>query len=88
VRRRSRAGGKSPNAQAPKTAAHKGRIAPKAVRILPDSAAPQDALRLVLETALDAVVVMKSDGVVADWNDRAVGVFWLVARRGSRPDNG
>jgi PAS domain S-box-containing protein len=29
----------------------------------------------VLETALDAVVVMKSDGVVADWNDRAAGVF-------------
>jgi PAS domain S-box-containing protein len=28
-----------------------------------------------LETALDAVVVMKSDGVVADWNDCAVGVF-------------
>jgi PAS domain S-box-containing protein len=41
----------------------------------PDSAAPHDALRLVLETALDAVVVMKSDGVVADWNDRAAGVF-------------
>ena len=41
----------------------------------PDQAAPQDALRLVLETALDAVVVMKSDGVVADWNDRAAGVF-------------
>ena len=41
----------------------------------PDPAAPQDALRLVLETALDAVVVMKSDGVVADWNDRAAGVF-------------
>ena len=40
-----------------------------------DPAAPQDALRLVLETALDAVVVMKSDGVVADWNDRAVDVF-------------
>jgi PAS domain S-box-containing protein len=33
------------------------------------------ALRPMLETALDAVVVMKSDGVVADWNDRAVGVF-------------
>jgi PAS domain S-box-containing protein len=32
-------------------------------------------LRPILETALDAVVVMKSDGVVADWNDRAVGVF-------------
>jgi PAS domain S-box-containing protein len=75
VRRRSRAGGKSPNAQAPKTVAHEGRIAPKTVRILPRSTAPQDALRLVLETALDAVVVMKSDGVVADWNDRAVGVF-------------
>ena len=44
----------------------------------PDPVAPQDALRLVLETALDAVVVMKSDGVVADWNDRAAGVFgWL-----------
>ena len=36
---------------------------------------PRDALRLVLETALDAVVVMRSDGVVEDWNDRAVGVF-------------
>jgi PAS domain S-box-containing protein len=32
-------------------------------------------LRLILETALDAVVVMRSDGVVADWNDRAVSVF-------------
>jgi PAS domain S-box-containing protein len=32
-------------------------------------------LRLILETALDAVIVMKPDGVVADWNDRAVGVF-------------
>jgi PAS domain S-box-containing protein len=32
-------------------------------------------LRPILETALDAVVVMKSDGVVADWNDRAVDVF-------------
>jgi len=36
---------------------------------------PRDALRLVLETALDATVVMRSDGVVEDWNDRAVGVF-------------
>jgi PAS domain S-box-containing protein len=35
----------------------------------------RDGLRLILETALDAVVVMKSDGVVADWNDCAVGVF-------------
>src|SRR6476646_3786616 len=39
----------------------------------PDPAPPQDALRLVLD--LDAVVVMKSDGVVADWNDRAADVF-------------
>jgi PAS domain S-box-containing protein len=29
----------------------------------------------MLDTALDAVVVMKSDGVVADWNDRAVDTF-------------
>jgi PAS domain S-box-containing protein len=35
----------------------------------------RDELRLILETALDAVIVMKPDGVVADWNDRAVGVF-------------
>jgi len=32
-------------------------------------------MRLLLETALDAVVVMKSDGVVADWNDCAAAVF-------------
>ena len=36
---------------------------------------PTDALRLVLETALDAVVVMRDDGTVADWNDQAVNVF-------------
>src|SRR5438477_9514686 len=35
----------------------------------------RDGLRLILETALDAVVVMRSDGVVADWNDRAADVF-------------
>jgi PAS domain S-box-containing protein len=35
----------------------------------------RDELRPILETALDAVVVMKSDGLVADWNDRAVGIF-------------
>jgi PAS domain S-box-containing protein len=37
--------------------------------------AARDGLRLILETALDAVVIMKSDGVVADWNDRATSVF-------------
>jgi PAS domain S-box-containing protein len=35
----------------------------------------RDGLRLILETALDAVVIMKSDGIVADWNDRAMSVF-------------
>jgi PAS domain S-box-containing protein len=35
-------------------------------------------LRLILKTALDAVVVMTSDGIVADWNDPAVSIFgWL-----------
>jgi PAS domain S-box-containing protein len=34
-----------------------------------------DGLRLVLETALDAVVVMKPDGSIVDWNDRAAEVF-------------
>src|SRR5262252_3588996 len=48
---------------------------PTAVRPHPALAATSDALRLVLETALDAVIVMRSDGVVADWNDRAAGVF-------------
>lgn len=35
----------------------------------------RNGLRLILDTALDAVVVMRSDGVVADWNDRAVDIF-------------
>jgi hypothetical protein len=39
-----------------------------------------DALRLVLETALDAVIVMRDDGVVADWNHYAVTIFgWTMA---------
>jgi PAS domain S-box-containing protein len=42
---------------------------------LPRLSRHQDGLRLILETALDAVVVMKSDGVVIDWNDCAAGVF-------------
>jgi two-component system, LuxR family, sensor kinase FixL len=42
----------------------------------PTSASPPtDALRLMLETALDAVVLMREDGVVAGWNDRAVTMF-------------
>jgi PAS domain S-box-containing protein len=70
MRRRTRAGGKSAKAQRRQTVA-----APNAMRPHSIPAATQDALRLVLETALDAVVIMKSDGVVAEWNDRAAGVF-------------
>jgi PAS domain S-box-containing protein len=36
---------------------------------------PKAALYLVLETALDAVVVMRDNGIVAGWNDHAVDVF-------------
>ena len=42
---------------------------------LAQSSPPQEALNLLLETALDAVIVMRSDGAVADWNDHAVRVF-------------
>src|SRR5215831_9325455 len=42
---------------------------------LPDASSLQDGLRLILETALDAVIVMRSDGIVADWNDRAMSAF-------------
>jgi PAS domain S-box-containing protein len=41
----------------------------------PNASPPADALRLVLETALDAVVVMSDDGIVAGWNVRAVHMF-------------
>src|SRR6516164_7258902 len=69
MRRRTRTGGKSTQRKGRQTIG-----GPKAARAhVP--AATLDALRLVLETALDAVVVMGSDGVVADWNDRAAAVF-------------
>jgi hypothetical protein len=42
MRRRSSAGGKSPNAQAPKAAARKSRIAPKAVRSRNSSAVREE----------------------------------------------
>ena len=32
-------------------------------------------LLLVLETALDAVIVMRTDGSVAEWNEEAARVF-------------
>ena len=34
-----------------------------------------EGLRLLLQTTLDAVVVMTAAGTIADWNDRAVDVF-------------
>ncbi len=34
-----------------------------------------DGLRLLLQTTLDAVVVMTAAGMIADWNDRAVSTF-------------
>jgi PAS domain S-box-containing protein len=42
---------------------------------LANASPPADALRLVLETALDAVVVMGDDGIVAGWNAHAVQMF-------------
>ncbi|MDP8916368.1 MAG: PAS domain S-box protein [Pseudomonadota bacterium] len=43
-------------------------------------------LRPVLDTALDAVVVMNPDGSVADWNGRAEAVFgWLREEAIGRP---
>jgi len=67
MRRRTKTVGKSAEAQRHQTVAHKRRVAPKAVRAYPVLAATQDALHLLLETALDAVIVMRADGVVADW---------------------
>ena len=49
-------------------------IAPTGSDILAPFPHPE-GLRLVLETTLDAVIVMKSDGIVVDWNDRAVSIF-------------
>src|SRR5690242_16405759 len=34
-----------------------------------------EGLQLLLQTTLDAVVVMTAAGTVADWNDRAVSTF-------------
>ena len=42
---------------------------------LANASPPADALRLVLQTALDAVVVMGDDGLVAGWNAHAVQMF-------------
>jgi PAS domain S-box-containing protein len=43
--------------------------------LIPSQSQSESRLNLLLDTALDAVVVMKSDGTVAEWNDRAVELF-------------
>ena len=44
-------------------------------RRTPPAVESAEVLRLVLETALDGVVVMGSDGVVVDWNRQAEVIF-------------
>ena len=74
MRRRSKARSKLAKAQRRKAEMPRRRAAPRLARER-DEYPRRDELRPIMETALDAVIVMKSDGVVADWNDRAVGVF-------------
>src|SRR5215470_3929834 len=74
MRRRSKARSKLAKAQRRKAEMPRRRAAPRLARERGEYAR-RDELRPIMETALDAVIVMKSDGIVADWNDRAVGVF-------------
>ena len=74
MRRRSKARSKLAKAQRRKAEMPRRRAAPRLARER-DEYPRRDELRPIMETALDAVIVMKSDGVVADWNDRAVAVF-------------
>ena len=53
---------------------------------MPNASQPADALRLVLETALDAVVFMSGEGIIVGWNDHAVKMFgWTRAEALRRP---
>src|SRR5215471_11266767 len=74
MRRRSKARSKLAKAQRRKAEMPRRRAAPRLARERGEYPR-RDELRPIMETALDAVIVMKSDGIVADWNDRAVGVF-------------
>src|SRR5262249_14091238 len=74
MRRRSKAKSKLVKAQRRKAEMARHRAAPRLARERGEYPR-RDELRPTLDTALDAVVVMKSDGVVADWNDRAVVVL-------------
>jgi DNA-binding NtrC family response regulator len=58
MRRRSRAGGKSPNAQAPKTAARKSRIAPKPLRSSSDGMSGLELLPKAKAVRPDVPVIM------------------------------
>jgi PAS domain S-box-containing protein len=52
----------------------------------PAASAEQDALKLLLDTALDAVVVMTSAGTIAEWNRRAEEIFgWTKEEVLGRP---
>ena len=78
MRRRSRAGGKSPNAQAPKAAARKSRIAPTAARPRSPSAAREETkvARLTRErdeafqqqAATAEVLKVSAVTVMRDWS--------------------
>ena len=53
---------------------------------MPNASQPADALRLVLETALDAVVFVSGEGIIVGWNDHSVKMFgWTRRRRSGAP---
>ena len=76
---RRHGGGRTVNTRRRRTIKPKARTAPSGTadtgKDLFHLSRRRDGLRLILETALDAVVIIKSDGIVADWNDRAMSVF-------------
>src|SRR5205809_1505735 len=46
----------------------------------------ENPLDLLLRTALDAVVVMKGDGTISEWNERSAELFgWTRAEIVGRP---
>jgi PAS domain S-box-containing protein len=52
-----------------------GEMTPGSTAIPSIEAGRDDPLRPVLEIALDAVVVMRADGRIADWNSRSEEIF-------------
>ncbi|WP_080593821.1 PAS domain S-box protein [Bradyrhizobium japonicum] len=47
----------------------------------------EDGLRLVLETSLDAVIVMKLNSVVVEWNSRATEIFGWSREEAGRTES-